>query len=335
MKKPCILSLCLAVLMCALPLCALAAPPREYMDAFYVNDFADVISDADETEMLALGRALAEACGAEVVAVTVNFLDGLDIEEYTHQVFTNWALGEAEKDNGVLLLLSVGDREIWTETGEGLESKLPPSVVGAYMDTYAVPYLRENDYTAGMRENYRALCEKVASIYGAKLSVATQPNVADDGSGYGYEYDYGYNYGNTYENGGNASREGGISFMEIIVGIIVLVVIFSIVGSIFRSAGNASGCLFGWILGRGTRRGYWHRTHPRPPMPPMGGMGPRPRPRPPGGRSTGGFGGFGGGMGGGRPGGGRSGGGRTGGFGGGRVGGGGGSSRGGGAGRKF
>ncbi len=327
MKKTRLICLVIvAVLCCWAPLGALAAVPSEPMDVFYVNDYADVINADDEAEMIALGRALAEACGAEVVAVTVEFFDGLGPEEFGYQLFNQWKLGSAEKNDGVLLFISIGDHDIWTTVGTGLEQKLPISTATKYNDDYAMPYLEKGDYSAGMRENYRALCEKVASIYGVSLNKATaKPQVANDGSSYGYG---GTQNNSTYN---TSTSYGGISFMEIIIGIIVLIVIFSIVGSIFRSAGNASGCLFGWMLGRGTRRHHRHY----PPMGPMGPMGPRPRPRPPGGRPTGGFGGPGGfGGGGGSRG---SGGGRGfgGGGGGGRVGGGGGSSRGGGGGRKF
>ncbi len=341
MKKVRIWALMLAVLLAVLlavsPLCALADMPSEPMDVFYVNDFADVISAADEAAMIALGTALEDACGAQVVAVTVNFLDGLDAEEYGYQLFNKWKLGQAGKNNGVLALLATGDRQMWTTVGTGLESKLTASITGSYIDDYAiVPHfldanenpkknITNDDFSKAARANYEALCQKVASIYGVSLAGA-QANTGNEGST--------YNYGSS-----RTSSSEGIGIMGIIIGIIVLVVVAKIIGSIFRSAGNASGCLFGWMLGRGSsRHNRWHRP---PPPPPFMGGGPRPRSRPPGGHSTGSFGGgFGGFGGGGRSGGGGSsrgggGGGSFGGGGGGGRSGGGGGSRGGGAGRKF
>lgn len=333
MKKNHVYSL-LLLLICwvALPISGMASVPTKPMEAYYVNDYADVISAEDEAEILALGAAVYEACGADVVAVTVNFLDGLDIEEYGYQLFNKWALGQENDSNGVLLIVSVGDREIATLVGEDLENKLPSSVTGAYTDEYAIPYLADNDFSTGMLENYRALCQKVASIYGVTLNAAGQQYDAYDG-------DYGY-----YEGEGNAnSWYGGISLVEIIIGIVVLVVIFSIVSSLFRSGGNAPGCLFGWMLGRGTHSHWGHRPYGHRQPPPRGGRGPGPaagpgrgpstgaRPNSGGGRSTGSFGGggFGGGS---RPGGGFSGGSRP---GGGPRTGGGGHTRGGGSSRKF
>lgn len=315
---------CIIALM--MPLVALAAVPDSPMEAFYVNDFADVIKSDDAAEMIALGTALEDETTAQVVATTVKWLDGMDIEEYGYQLFNKWGIGQKDKNNGVLILIAEGDREIHITVGEGLESKLPPSVTGAYIDDYAYDYLKNNDFSSGMKALYDAIAKKVGSIYGvSSLNASPQQYYTEtNNTGYYNNNGYGYDAGNYRSSSGGGF--GGI--MGIIIGIIVLVVIFSIVGSLLRSAGNAGGCLTGWILGRSTRPRYGRgRSMWMPPPPPPRG----PRTRPPGGRSTGSFGGGFGGFGGG----GRSGGGGRAGGGGGSRSGGGGSSRGGGAGRKF
>src|SRR5690554_160902 len=43
-------------------------------DRFFINDFADVISQQDEQEIFSLGVQLQEKTGAQVVAVTVQSL---------------------------------------------------------------------------------------------------------------------------------------------------------------------------------------------------------------------------------------------------------------------
>lgn len=321
----------LACLFIALPLAASAAIPSA-TSAFLVNDFANVISAEDEEYMLNIGGALEDETGAQVVVTTVTFLDGMDIEAYAHQMFNQWGIGQADENNGVLLLLSVGDRQIHTMVGTGLETTLSASATGKITDDTAYDHLVDDDFSAGLRANYTALVEKVASMYGI-TSIQSLVSAAD--AAY-YESINNNNNSGTYQQSAPNVGGGGGMIWEIILGIVVLVIIFSIVRALLRSAGNGSGCLFGWMLGRGTRprrRRYWGM--PPPPPPPRGGMGgmggmgrgPAPRSRPSGGRSTGSFGGggFGGGSrpsGGGRP----SGGPRS---------GGGGGSRGGGSTRKF
>lgn len=315
-----------------LPLSAQAAIPSEPMTAFYANDYADVISSANEQTMVSIGTQLEDETTAQLVAVTVNFLDGLDIEEYGYQLFNSWGLGQADENNGVLLIMSVGDRDIRIIVGKGLESSLSPATTGALLDDYAIPYLADDDFSQGMLSAYEALADKIASIYGVNLTQSSQPVSQTNSNSYGnnnsgYYDDYGYQ--NTSSGGGF----GGV--MEIIIGIIVLVAIVAVVGSIFRSRGNggscmstSSCCLLGWLAGRGGGGGRPYgggRSMWMPPPPRTGGRSTRP----PGGRSTGGFGG-GGSFGGGRTGGGGSAGRSS-----GPRSGGGGGTRGGGAGRKF
>ena len=172
MKK---LSLLLAVLCCLLlPLQSLAAIPEAPADgqSLYVLDAANVIDSADENAMLALGAALDDASTAQVVAVTVEFLDGMSAEEYAYQLFNSWGIGSAKEENGVLLLLSVGEREYWVTLGKGIEKKLTVSKATEIVDDTALDSFAAGDYSSGMRAAYEGLCERVAEIYSVSLDTA-------------------------------------------------------------------------------------------------------------------------------------------------------------------
>lgn len=339
MKK---ILLVLAVLLCAaLPVQSFAAIPDAPTENIYVVDTANVIDGADREEMLALGAALDDASTAQVVAVTVDFLDGMDAEEYAYQLFNTWGIGDEKEENGVLLLLSVGDREYWVTLGKGIEKKLTVSRATQIVDDTALDSFADGDYSAGMRAAYDALCERVAEIYNVSLDADSAARSAQSGT------ETLVSEPQRAPVAADESRGGG--FVGILIAIIVLWIVFKIIRNIFRGVPR-----WWWIFGP---RPHYAPRPPRPPRPrephgPMGGRppmgGPRPprapsAPRPSAGRpprSSGGFGGFGGGsssrgsFGGGRSfGGGSS---SRGGFGGG--GGrsfGGGSTRGGGGGRKF
>lgn len=251
----------LVFLLCMLlPIQSLAAIPSTHMDAFYVNDFANVISEAAVDEMIALGAALEDACGAQVVAVTVEFLEGLDIDEYGAQLYEKWKLGQVDKDNGVLILLAVGDREIGTTLGTGLEGKLSYATIGSYIDDYFIPYAENENYSKGMLEVYRAHCNKIASIYGVSLNKASNNNQSNQ------EYSVG----------------GGVGVVGAIFAIIVLLIIFSIIRTAFRGVGRMGRPRgYGWFgpgwFGPGW---FWPRTrHHGPHHPPH--MGPPPHSQPP------------------------------------------------------
>lgn len=134
--------------------------------SFYVNDSAGVLSGAQEAKMLSAAEALAKQTGAQVVVLTVTSLDGKAIEEYALEIARDWGIGDKDEDNGVLILLSTGDREIRVEVGYGLEGCLPDGKTGRLIDTYAIPYYSENDFAAGTEQLFYAVLNVVCEEYG-------------------------------------------------------------------------------------------------------------------------------------------------------------------------
>ncbi len=135
-------------------------------NAFFVNDFADVLTPEQEAKMQSLGVNLYNASKAQVVAVTVESLEGNDIDDYALNLARNWGIGDEAKDNGILLLLSVNDREVRIEVGYGLEGALPDSKTGRILDIYGIDYFKANDFGNGMYNVYNSLVNEVYIEYG-------------------------------------------------------------------------------------------------------------------------------------------------------------------------
>ena len=134
-----------AIILCIslLTITVAAAVIPKPKDNFFVNDFADVISAADEQKMQAQGEALYKKCGAQVVVATVKTLDGSDIESYSLEMARSWKIGSDENDDGILLLLAVEERKVRIEVGYGLEGALPDSKTGRILDNYGMSYFKE------------------------------------------------------------------------------------------------------------------------------------------------------------------------------------------------
>lgn len=156
----------LAVVLCfALSVLAVAIDLPEPTDEFFVNDFANVISDEDEEEIMAIGASLYNQTTAQIVVVTVDSLDGYDVEEYGLELGREWGVGSEESDNGVVLLMSVSDRQVTIQVGYGLEGCLPDGKTGRILDEYAVPYLSNDDFSTGLTEAYKAITSVVYQEY--------------------------------------------------------------------------------------------------------------------------------------------------------------------------
>lgn len=161
---------CAAALFILLSVPAFAASKYpEPTEQFFVNDFADCISDEDEKAMFNMARALYEQTKAQVVCVTVESLDGQDIRQYGLGLGREWGIGEKDKDTGVLLLLSTSDREIDIEVGYGLEGALPDGKTGRILDKYAIPHLKDDDFSTGLREAFTVLVNETATELGVTV----------------------------------------------------------------------------------------------------------------------------------------------------------------------
>ena len=137
---------------------------------FYVNDYADVLSEETENYILNSNIDLQSKTKAQIVVVTVQSLSGQSIEEYATEIFRKFGIGDKEKNNGVLLLCSTGDRLFRIEVGYGLEGRLTDGKTGRIQDEYIIPYLKENDYDGGIRNGFTAILNEVASEYGVTIS---------------------------------------------------------------------------------------------------------------------------------------------------------------------
>lgn len=149
------------VLLSSFSIYALEKPTK----LFYADDFASVLSQDTEEFIIENSAALSEATGAQIVVVTVNSLDGRDVMDYGLDILRTWGVGSS-KDNGVVILVSVGDRQIGINVGYGLEGALNDSKVGRLIDVCALPSLKENDYDTGIYQIYNAVLSEVYTEYG-------------------------------------------------------------------------------------------------------------------------------------------------------------------------
>lgn len=135
-------------------------------EQFFVNDFANVIDESTEKDMFNAGVQLYQKTGAQVVVVTLDTINGADIQEYGIQLGRAWGIGDEEKDSGILLILVMEEREVGISVGYGLEGAVTDMQSGIILDNYALPYFHEDNYSEGLAAAYDALINEVYLEYG-------------------------------------------------------------------------------------------------------------------------------------------------------------------------
>jgi uncharacterized protein len=77
-------------------------------------------------------------------------LQGGDIETYANQLFRAWQLGQAQKNNGILLLVAPNERKVRIEVGYGLEGTLTDALASTIISAAIVPHFKRGDFSGGV-----------------------------------------------------------------------------------------------------------------------------------------------------------------------------------------
>jgi uncharacterized protein len=138
----------------------------------YVSDFAHVMSPAAIQQIDYVCGEVDHEAHAQIAVVTVNTLDGDEVQDYAVQLYQAWGLGAkngTNQDRGVLILVAVKDRKRFISTGYGLEGILPDAEVGQ-IGREMVPYLRANDFDGAMKLAVGQISQIIATDAGVKLT---------------------------------------------------------------------------------------------------------------------------------------------------------------------
>lgn len=153
---------------------------------FYINDYAKLLNSNTQNYIININKKLYDLTGAQIVVVTVPNLEGDSLEEYATRLFRNFGIGDKNKNNGVLLLLALEEREFRIEVGYGLEGCLNDAKTGRIQDEYIIPYLKNNQWDEGIRNGFNAILEEVSAEYGIRIENAEVANmVIEDRESFG------------------------------------------------------------------------------------------------------------------------------------------------------
>lgn len=145
---------------------AAAMPPRP--DADYVSDQVGYVDDKARAELRRLNAGFQDV-GIQIVVVVIPSLEGQDIESYANQLFRSWGIGDADEDNGLLLLISEQDRKFRIEVGRGLEGAITDGTAGSILRHDMTPAFQAGNYGEGIYNAVRSMAALAAEEYGLDL----------------------------------------------------------------------------------------------------------------------------------------------------------------------
>lgn len=123
----------------------------------YVSNPDGILSSSAVATMDSILFALEEKTGIQTLVVAVTGIEGGDCFDFAYRLGKEMGVGQNERDNGLVVLLSTNDRCIQFATGYGLEGVLPDAICKRIQNRYMVQHLGKDDWNTGMVEGIRAI----------------------------------------------------------------------------------------------------------------------------------------------------------------------------------
>ncbi len=138
-----------ALALCSYAVAAVAAPSFPPLTGRIVDE-ANIIPPVTETEIESKLAALEAKTSDQLVVVTLTSLQGYDIADFGYQLGRHWAIGQKDKDNGVILIVAPNDREVRIVVGYGLEGDLTDALTKIIIENAIIPRFKDDDVPGGI-----------------------------------------------------------------------------------------------------------------------------------------------------------------------------------------
>lgn len=125
-------------------------PNTKLIDNSYVSDPTHILNDTTVSQINQLLGDLENKSTAQVAVVMLPSIGESDRFEFAQKLFETWGIGQDEKDNGLLILFILDQRNIRFHTGFGLEGILSDARCKQIQQQFMVPFFKEGDYNSGM-----------------------------------------------------------------------------------------------------------------------------------------------------------------------------------------
>ncbi len=164
--RPLLIALLLAALAGAAA--AQTIPPRPSPAEGLVIDRASLLSPGERQSLNQRLIAFDDSTSNQIVVVILPTLDGGDPNVVATEIGQRWGVGQGGKDNGVVFLVSTGDRQVFIATGFGLEGAIPDAVAGRIIRRVIVPQFRQGQFYSGISDAVDALMAAAEGEYTAE-----------------------------------------------------------------------------------------------------------------------------------------------------------------------
>ncbi len=122
-----------------------------------VNDYTQTLNATQIQQLEQKLVAFDDSTSNQISVVMVKSVGDYDINEYALQLGRKWGIGGKSKNNGIILLIAIGDRKMSIQTGYGLEGALPDIYTKRIIENDIKPFFKAGDYFSGIENGVNSM----------------------------------------------------------------------------------------------------------------------------------------------------------------------------------
>lgn len=130
-----------------------------------VNDYTNTLSSEQKQALERKLVAFNDSTSSQIAVVIIKSVGNYDINDYTQKLGRAWGVGGKDKNNGVVLLVAMGDRKLSIQTGYGVEGALPDIYTKRIIENDIKPFFKSNDYYAGIDAGTDSIIQLIKGEY--------------------------------------------------------------------------------------------------------------------------------------------------------------------------
>lgn len=139
-------------------------PPKpDFQTSVY--DYANILDASQKAQLEEKLIKYSDSTTTQIVVITVNEINGEDIGILTPRWAQEWGIGDAKKDNGILILLAKTERKIWIAPGYGVEDRLIAATSADIIRNIIIPEFKTGNFYGGLDKGSDAIFQVLKGKY--------------------------------------------------------------------------------------------------------------------------------------------------------------------------
>jgi uncharacterized protein len=118
----------------------------------WVNDYAGVFSSSEKNQLEQKLNNFQYSSSTQIFIVTIDENNGYSQSDLAQRIGEKWQVGQQGKDNGLIMLLDMMDKQVFIATGYGLEEYIPDAIAERIVNNEILPRFKEDNFFGGVND---------------------------------------------------------------------------------------------------------------------------------------------------------------------------------------